>query len=205
MNFGEVSNLWLRRGSESPLLVFAGHTDVVPPGPETRWELASVLSRSSVTVACTGVVQADMKSSIAAMTVACENFIRAHPGHAGSIAFLLTSDEEGPAVDGTVKVIEQLQARNEVHRLVPRGRTQQPENRRRHHENRTARFTVGDRGCDGHPGPCRLPADCQKSHSRMRTGAGRAGVDPLGFGQCALPSHLPAGIQHAMQAQERTT
>lgn len=113
MNFGEVSNLWLRRGIESPLLVFAGHTDVVPPGPEARWN--SPPFEPVIRDGCLyGRGAADMKSSIAAMTVACENFIRAYPDHAGSIAFLLTSDEEGPAVDGTVKVIEQLQARNEA-------------------------------------------------------------------------------------------
>ncbi len=113
MNFGEVSNLWLRRGSQPPLLVFAGHTDVVPPGPEARW--SSPPFEPVIRDDCLyGRGAADMKSSIAAMTVACENFVRAHPDHAGSIAFLLTSDEEGPAVDGTVKVIGQLQARDEV-------------------------------------------------------------------------------------------
>lgn len=113
MNFGEVSNVWLRRGDRAPLLVFAGHTDVVPPGPEARWN--SPPFEPVIRDGCLfGRGAADMKSSIAAMTVACENFIRAHPDHAGSIAFLLTSDEEGPAVDGTVKVIERLQARDEV-------------------------------------------------------------------------------------------
>ena len=113
MDSGQVSNLWLRRGSKPPLLAFAGHTDVVPPGPEARWN--SPPFEPVVRDRCLyGRGAADMKSSIAAMTVACENFIHAHPDHAGSIALLLTSDEEGPAVDGTVKVIERLAARNEV-------------------------------------------------------------------------------------------
>ncbi|MCY4642855.1 MAG: succinyl-diaminopimelate desuccinylase [Gammaproteobacteria bacterium] len=112
MNFGEVRNTWLRRGSESPLLAFAGHTDVVPPGPEAHWSSApfTPVIRGECLY---GRGAADMKSSIAAMTVACENFIRLHPDHRGSIALLLTSDEEGSAVNGTVQVIQQLQARNE--------------------------------------------------------------------------------------------
>lgn len=112
MNFGEVTNTWLRRGDRPPLLAFAGHTDVVPPGPESSWSSAPF--EPSVRGDCLyGRGAADMKSSIAAMTVACENFISLHPDHSGSIALLLTSDEEGPAVNGTVKVVEQLQARNE--------------------------------------------------------------------------------------------
>ncbi len=112
MNFGKVSNTWLRRGNQTPLLAFAGHTDVVPPGPVAHWSSAPF--EPAIRDRCLyGRGAADMKSSIAAMTVACENFVRLHPNHAGSIALLLTSDEEGPAINGTVKVIEQLQARNE--------------------------------------------------------------------------------------------
>lgn len=113
MHFGEVSNVWLRRGNKPPLLAFAGHTDVVPPGPQAHW--SSPPFEPVIRDHCLfGRGAADMKSSIAAMTVACENFIHQHPDHAGSIALLLTSDEEGPAVDGTVKIIERLVARNEV-------------------------------------------------------------------------------------------
>lgn len=112
MRFGEVDNLWARRGSSGPLFCFAGHTDVVPTGPESRWRFPPF----EPTIADGDLYArgaADMKSSIAAMVTACERFISAHPDHKGSIAFLLTSDEEGPAVDGTVKVIETLEARNE--------------------------------------------------------------------------------------------
>lgn len=112
MPFGEVKNLWLRRGAQAPLLVFAGHTDVVPTGPEEQWHsppFEPTLRDNKLY----GRGAADMKSSIAAMTIACENFIRTHPQHKGSVALLLTSDEEGPAMNGTKKVIEQLQARDD--------------------------------------------------------------------------------------------
>ncbi|MFU8837322.1 MAG: succinyl-diaminopimelate desuccinylase [Thiohalomonadaceae bacterium] len=112
MRFGEVDNLWLRRGNSGPLFCFAGHTDVVPTGPEEKWQYPPF----SATVA-DGMLHArgaaDMKGSIAAFVTACQRFVAAHPDHRGSIALLITSDEEGPAVDGTVKVIETLQARAE--------------------------------------------------------------------------------------------
>jgi succinyl-diaminopimelate desuccinylase len=112
LRFGEVDNLWARRGVDAPLLVFAGHTDVVPPGPSEQWE-----SDPFEPVIRDGVLYgrgaADMKSSLAAMVTACERFIAANPGHRGSVGFLITSDEEGPAVDGTVRVVEHLQERSE--------------------------------------------------------------------------------------------
>jgi len=112
MNFGEVTNLWARRGSEGPLLAFAGHTDVVPTGPESAW--TSPPFRPEIRDGMLyGRGAADMKGSIAAMVTACERFLAAHPDHRGSLAFLITSDEEGIATDGTVKVIETLEARNE--------------------------------------------------------------------------------------------
>lgn len=110
--FGEVANLWARRGQSSPLLVFAGHTDVVPPGPLTQWTTAP-FQPSIRDGRLYGRGAADMKGSIAAFTVACERFVARYPDHKGSIAFLITSDEEGPAVDGTAKVVETLTARSE--------------------------------------------------------------------------------------------
>lgn len=112
LRFGEVDNLWARRGDAAPLFVFAGHTDVVPPGPREQWETDPFdpVIRDGMLY---GRGAADMKSSIAAMVIACERFIAANPGHRGSIGFLITSDEEGPAADGTVKVIEHLHARDE--------------------------------------------------------------------------------------------
>jgi succinyl-diaminopimelate desuccinylase len=112
LRFGEVDNLWARRGSASPLFVFAGHTDVVPPGPLADWD-SDPFTATTRDGYLYGRGAADMKSSIAAMITACERFIGQHAGHRGSIAFLLTSDEEGPSVDGTVKVIEHLKARGE--------------------------------------------------------------------------------------------
>ena len=110
--FGDVDNLWARRGTQQPLFVFAGHTDVVPPGPIDQW-LHDPFEPTLSGTTLYGRGAADMKSSIAAMICACEQFIADNPDHDGSIAFLLTSDEEGPAVDGTVRVVELLQQRNE--------------------------------------------------------------------------------------------
>ena len=108
-----VSNLWARRGSAAPTLCFAGHTDVVPTGPLDQW--SSGPFQPEVRDGCLyGRGAADMKTSIAAFVTAVERFIAARPGHAGSIALLLTSDEEGRAVDGSVRVVEALMARGET-------------------------------------------------------------------------------------------
>lgn len=113
LQFEEVTNLWLRRGEASPLFVFAGHTDVVPTGPEEEWD-SPPFTPTIRDGKLFGRGAADMKSSIAAMAVACKNYLAVHPDYEGSIAFLITSDEEGPATNGTVKVIETLQSRNEA-------------------------------------------------------------------------------------------
>ena len=110
--FGEVDNLWARRGSSRPLFVFAGHTDVVPSGPVEQWQY-DPYTPTIADNTLYGRGAADMKGSIAAMVCACEQFIARNPDHSGSIAFLITSDEEGPATEGTVKVVELLQQRNE--------------------------------------------------------------------------------------------
>ena len=112
LRFGETDNLWARRGTEAPLFTFAGHTDVVPTGPEENWKFPP-FEPTIDNGMLYGRGTADMKSSIACMVTACERFIKENPNHKGSIAFLITSDEEGPAHDGTVKVIETLEARNE--------------------------------------------------------------------------------------------
>lgn len=112
LDSARVRNLWARRGTSSPLLCFAGHTDVVPTGPLDQWQ-----SDPFVPAVRDGLLYgrgaADMKSSLAAMVVAIEKFIAQHPSHNGSIALLLTSDEEGDAVEGTTKVVEILKARKE--------------------------------------------------------------------------------------------
>ena len=113
MKFGDVTNLWARRGKDHPVVCFAGHTDVVPTGPLSEWH-----SDPFVPTIRDGKLYgrgaADMKSSIAAFVVAAESFVREQPNHSGSIALLITSDEEGPSVDGTVKVVEALKRRNEL-------------------------------------------------------------------------------------------
>lgn len=110
---GDVSNLWARRGDQAPLLVFAGHTDVVPPGPASAWP-SPPFQPTEADGMLVGRGAADMKTSIAAFVVAAEEFITAHPQHTGSIALLLTSDEEGPATDGTVHVCRALESRGEI-------------------------------------------------------------------------------------------
>ena len=112
MPFGAVSNLWARRGTQPPLVCFAGHTDVVPTGPLAEWH-SDPFVPTIRDGRLYGRGAADMKSSIAAFVVASEAFVAERPKHSGSIALLLTSDEEGPAVDGTVRVVEKLKARNE--------------------------------------------------------------------------------------------
>ncbi|MFZ5722546.1 MAG: succinyl-diaminopimelate desuccinylase [Pseudomonadota bacterium] len=112
LRFGEVDNLWLRRGTDGPLFVFAGHTDVVPTGPREKWSLDPFTPEVRDGLLY-GRGAADMKGSIAAFTVAVERFLRRHPQPKGRIALLLTSDEEGPSVNGTVKVVETLEARRE--------------------------------------------------------------------------------------------
>ncbi|MCA3105664.1 MAG: succinyl-diaminopimelate desuccinylase [bacterium] len=112
LTWGDVNNLWARRGTTGPLFCFAGHTDVVPTGPLGAWHTPP-FEPSVVDGELVGRGACDMKCAIAAMVVACERFLARHPEPAGSIAFLLTSDEEGPAVDGSVRVVEHLRARGE--------------------------------------------------------------------------------------------
>lgn len=109
---GGVTNLWARRGDVSPVFVFAGHTDVVPPGPREQWH-SDPFEPTEKDGFLYGRGAADMKTSIAAFVVAIEEFVAAQPDHVGSIALLITSDEEGPARDGTVIVCDKLKARGE--------------------------------------------------------------------------------------------
>ena len=113
LRFGDVDNFWAVRGDSGPTLCFAGHTDVVPTGPEHNWQQAP-FDASIVDGHIVGRGAADMKGSLAAMVVACERFVAMYPNHSGRIAFLITSDEEGIAIDGTIKVIQLLKERNEL-------------------------------------------------------------------------------------------
>lgn len=110
LRFGNVDNLWARRGEASPVLCFAGHTDVVPTGPLEEWR-SNPFAPSIRDGVLYGRGAADMKSGLAAMITATEAFVSEHPDHTGSIAFLITSDEEGPSVDGTKRVVEVLRER----------------------------------------------------------------------------------------------
>ncbi len=112
MRFGEVDNFWARRGDQHPVLAFAGHTDVVPSGPEANWDTPP-FEPTEKDGYLYGRGAADMKGSLAAWVVALERFIDQHPDHKGSLALLITSDEEGPFVDGTTRVVDALEARNE--------------------------------------------------------------------------------------------
>lgn len=112
MNSGGVTNLWARRGTASPLMVFAGHTDVVPTGDANQWS-SPPFSAEIIDGYLCGRGAADMKGGVAAFITAVERFVIAHNDHGGSIAVLLTSDEEGPAIHGTAKVIEKLNNRGE--------------------------------------------------------------------------------------------
>lgn len=109
---GDTENFWAIRGTEGPMLCFAGHTDVVPTGPESEWTFPP-FEPTIDNGMLYGRGAADMKGSLAAMITACESFVSAHPDHSGRIAFLITSDEEGPATYGTVKVVEWLQEQGE--------------------------------------------------------------------------------------------
>jgi succinyl-diaminopimelate desuccinylase len=109
---GDVTNLWARRGRERPLFCFAGHTDVVPPGPPAQWQ-SDPFAPTIRDGRLYGRGAADMKSSIASFVTATEAFVRERPKHSGSIAMLITSDEEGPSVDGTARVVERLKQRSE--------------------------------------------------------------------------------------------
>ncbi|MGD9843372.1 MAG: succinyl-diaminopimelate desuccinylase [Steroidobacteraceae bacterium] len=112
IDFAPVANLWAKHGTGHPVLCFAGHTDVVPSGPREEWQTDPFepVIRNGIMY---GRGAADMKSGLAAMTIAAERFIAKHPDHKGTLAFLLTSDEEGPSVDGTRRVMQVLEARPE--------------------------------------------------------------------------------------------
>jgi len=112
MVFEDTTNLWSRRGNDGPVFCFAGHTDVVPSGPESVWKTPP-FSATEIDGVLYGRGAADMKGSLAAMLTATRQFVNDYPDHHGSIAFLITSDEEGPFINGTTRVIDTLEARNE--------------------------------------------------------------------------------------------
>jgi succinyl-diaminopimelate desuccinylase len=112
LTHGDVTNLWIRHGSAKPLVVLAGHTDVVPAGPIEKWQ-SDPFTPTVRDGMLFGRGAADMKTSIAAFVTAAQRFVTAHPDHPGSLALLITSDEEGPSIDGTARVVEELKRRGE--------------------------------------------------------------------------------------------
>ena len=195
----EVTNLWAKRPATlapgqtaaTRLLVFAGHTDVVPSGPVKQWD-SDPFKPTLRDGKLFGRGAADMKTSLAAFVVATEEFVAAQPETPLAIGFLLTSDEEGPALDGTVKVCELLQARGEVHGLLHRGRTHLGRAHRRHDQEWPARLAGRQAHREGHAGPHCLPAPGQQPHPPAGTGAGRAGGHRVGPWQRTF-SRPPAG------------
>jgi succinyl-diaminopimelate desuccinylase len=112
LRYGNVDNFWATRGKGGPVLCFAGHTDVVPTGPLEEWK-TDPFKPAVRDGLLFGRGAADMKSALAAMITATEDFVLAHPNHKGTIAYLITSDEEGPSVDGTKRVVETLRERGQ--------------------------------------------------------------------------------------------
>ena len=194
LRFGAVDNFWARHGDSEPLFAFAGHTDVVPSGPLDQWQ-SPPFAPEIRDGFLYGRGAADMKGSLAAMIAACERFLAAHPHPRGSIAFLITSDEEGMAIDGTVKVVERLEARGEKMRwclvgepscLTELGDTDQE---------RPARLAQRPAGPAWDSGPRRLSASGAKSHPRHRSDPDHPCRRSLGSGPRILPADLVPDLQ----------
>ncbi len=195
LRFGSVDNFWARHGrDDGPVFCFAGHTDVVPTGPLEEWR-----SDPFVPTVRDGMLYgrgaADMKSGLAAMITATEEFVAAHPGHRGGIAFLITSDEEGPSVDGTKRVVRNPGGAIAADRLVSGGRALERGRDRRHHQNRPARLL--QRPADGprRAGPRRLPSPGGESGPYARPGSRRADQPGMGPGDGALRSDELPGLE----------
>ena len=191
-----VTNVWLRRGTTSPVFVFAGHTDVVPTGPLEQWhsDPFTPTIRDGVLY---GRGASDMKSSVAAFVVAAEEFVRAHGDHRGSIALLLTSDEEGPATDGTVKVVDALRARGEPIDYCVVGEPTSVEALGRHHQERPARIALGQPYRARNPGPRGVSAPRAQPGASTRARPCRTRGGTLGRRRRLLSGdHLP-GVERA--------
>ena len=176
---GEVDNLWARRGTSAPLVCFAGHTDVVPTGPLEKWD-SDPFKPEIRDDRLYGRGAADMKGSVAAFITAIEAFVAEHPDHGGSIALLITSDEEGIAIDGTVKVVEALKARNEPIDYCIVGEPTCVDDAWRHDQERQTRLPVRDIDREGHTRPYRLSPSGKKSHPSRRPRHCRTGTSQVG-------------------------
>ena len=202
LRYGDVDNLWAERGDGKPLVVFAGHTDVVPPGPRENWH-SDPFKPEVRDGMLYGRGAADMKGAVAAFVTAAETFLATHPKHPGAIGLLITSDEEGPAVNGTVKVMDWLAERGRKDRLLPRRRAVVGQGPRRRHQERPARLAQRQAHGARHPGPRRLSASGPQPHPPADAGAGRAHRHRMGPGQCRLPGHQPPGVEHPGRHRRR--
>ncbi len=196
LRFDDVDNLWARRGTDGPLIAFAGHTDVVPPGPTDTWD-SDPFTPEVRDGFLYGRGAADMKSSIAAMVTACERFVAAHPDHSGSIAFLITSDEEGPSINGTVKVIEQLEARGEKIDWCLVGEPSSRERTGDTIKNGRRGSLNGTLQVHGKQGHVAYPQLADNPIHRDRTGTGRACRTRVGSGQRPFPAHHLPDFQYS--------
>ena len=184
----DVDNFWaIHRGGDGPVACFAGHTDVVPPGPREKW-----LSDPFEPVVRDGLLYgrgaADMKSGVAAMTTAALEFVAARPAYPGSIAFVITSDEEGRSVDGTRRVVDALRAARAADRVLHRRRALEPAGLRRHRAHRPARLAVGPAHRAGRAGPRRLSRSRAEPDPR---GAARASPSSPRASWDAGDAHFP--------------
>jgi succinyl-diaminopimelate desuccinylase len=193
---GGVSNLWARRGTTGRLICFAGHTDVVPTGPLANWT-SPPFEPTIRDGFLYGRGAADMKSSIAACVTAIENLLnrRATSADPHSLALLLTSDEEGDAIDGTVRVVEALKARGEAIDFCIVGEPTCVSTLGDTHEERSPRFALGQAHGARRARPCRLPGTGPQSRTSGGAGPGRTGSHTLGRRQRVFPADQLPGIQ----------
>jgi len=185
LRFGEVDNLWATHGSGSPVLALLGHTDVVPPGPRNDWSSDPFVPEIRDGVLY-GRGAADMKGSVAAFVVALERFVAAHPGHPGTLALLLTSDEEGDAIDGVRRVAETFRGRGQRIDWCITGEPSSQEklgDLLRIGRRGTLSATLTVKGVQGHVAQSDPPGDA---------GAGRTGRASLGRGLRIVPADQPA-------------
>lgn len=175
----EVKNLWARRGNTAPVVCFLGHTDVVPVGNVNDWRFDPfVPTIADGYLFARGA--ADMKTAIACFVVAAENFVKKHPNHKGSIALMLTSDEEGSAIHGTAQVVQALQNRQEKIDYCLVGEPSKESSAGRCHQKWTARLIGRCADCDGQTRTRRLSSSCHQSHSRGQWRVGGVCGDALG-------------------------
>ena len=192
---GEVSNLWAVHGSGEPMLILAGHTDVVPTGSVAAWRFDPFTP--TVDDGCLyGRGAADMKGSLAAMLLATRRFLAGHPAHNGTIAYLITSDEEGPAVDGTVKVVEWLAQQSIKPQYCLVGRAVLHRVGGRHDPYRPSRLAERQTDRARGAGARGLPGSGLQSHPHRARRPARSHRNRLGRRQRRISAHQLSDIQY---------